>query len=144
MASQIPIQVIGFIGLLGVASHWGYFMHGEFHLAGPALVKTFTVSTLLLFLYLSLIAHSSFIEAAKATILVNSVYLGSLWTSLLVYRGLFHRLCSFPGPPLAKFSKLWYLSQVSNLGERFRSHFSVRFTVEHVVNLTQRLVQTPP
>jgi hypothetical protein len=34
---------------------------------------------------------------------------------MLIYRAFFHRLGSFPGPPLAKLSKFWHVAQLGKL-----------------------------
>ncbi|KAF2466583.1 cytochrome P450 [Lindgomyces ingoldianus] len=51
-------------------------------------------------------------QALAVSGLTATVYFAALLTSILLYRGLFHRLRKFPGPFLARFSKFYSLSLV--------------------------------
>lgn len=46
-----------------------------------------------------------------STILTSAFFIG-LWGSMTVYRVLFHRLRTFPGPFGARVSKLWHVAQL--------------------------------
>lgn len=111
-----PFRLFQLAALLGLTSHWAYFMHGEFHLAGLSIITAYLGLSLLLFVYLLEIDHYTPFDATATTFLVTSSYICALCTSVLLYRGFFHRLRHFPGPFVAKFSKLWYMSQLTNLG----------------------------
>lgn len=52
------------------------------------------------------------IQALLEASLISACYLSSLFTSILVYRLSFHRLGTFPGPVLARSSKLWHAWKV--------------------------------
>ena len=115
MVSTSPVQLLYVAALLGLTSHWTYFMHGEFHRAGPNLVLAFLTLFLLLVLYLVQIDHYTLSKATATTSLAATAYLSALCTSVLIYRGFFHRLRRFNGPYWAKFSKLWHMSQLTRL-----------------------------
>ncbi|EXJ71388.1 uncharacterized protein A1O5_05195 [Cladophialophora psammophila CBS 110553] len=94
--------------VLGVLLHLGYFIHGEHHMLAyryfQALLALPVVATL------ALVRHGVQPVAALGLVaaLTGTLLLG-LFTSMAVYRGFFHPLGSFPGPLLAKYSKLWHL-----------------------------------
>ena len=52
--------------------------------------------------------------AAISALQIIATYLGTLFFSTSVYRLLFHRLRHFPGPFLAKLTKLYHASQIRN------------------------------
>lgn len=93
---------------LGIATHHFYFIRGEHHIQALLFLK-------LLFLLPSLSTATliqlwglSLANATALTAWITAVYICSLWTSMFIYRGLFHRLRHFPGPPLAKFTKFYH------------------------------------
>lgn len=60
--------------------------------------------------WISLIVFSNalFLEALAEASLISCCYVSSLFASMAVYRLFFHRLCGFPGPLLARTTKLWH------------------------------------
>lgn len=94
--------------VLGLLSHWAYFIHGEHHMQAPIYGSLFLVSIPLMYLvelYFSGYRSFQIIKLFTETI---SPYLLSLFLSIIVYRLFFHRLREFPGPLGARVSKLWH------------------------------------
>jgi tryprostatin B 6-hydroxylase len=96
--------------IIGVLSHLFIFIRGEWHLQAPTLVK----------FYLSLVLVSAFagyrLEADTgmtftAISLIGGSYAAALFTSIAIYRKLFHRLHNFPGPWAAGLTKFWHVWQ---------------------------------
>jgi tryprostatin B 6-hydroxylase len=103
----------------GALSHWTYFMHGEHHVQAPTLVRL-----ALLIPVLALISAWQFtdlwlLQAAKYTALAVISYFTALWTSIIVYRVLFHRLRSFPGPFMFSVSKLWHVYKLAPSSDNY-------------------------
>jgi tryprostatin B 6-hydroxylase len=98
---------------IGVSSHLFYFIRGEHHDHGPLLAALVPLTWITV--YLSFARTSTFLEAAKeATALLSSYGIG-LFSSMIIYRLLFHRLRAIPGPTLAKVTKFWHSTKLSNL-----------------------------
>ncbi len=125
----------------GVLSHLLYFIRGEHHKNALFLfilsIWLPPLSSLVLVQFL----ESSFSHAAQLTASFTAAYLGALWTSMIIYRAFFHRLNHFPGPPLAKTSKLYHcfkLSKMDNFRKLTRWHEEygdfVRIGTQSIVN----------
>ncbi|OAG38665.1 hypothetical protein AYO21_07171 [Fonsecaea monophora] len=104
--------------VLGVLLHLGYFIHGEHHMLAlryfQALLALPAVATL------ALVRHGMQpVAALGLTAALTITLLLGLFTSMAVYRGFFHRLRSFPGPSLAKYSKLWHFGLVTRSVRNF-------------------------
>lgn len=93
----------------GFLAHKLVFIHGEWHLKGPAVVIIhFLLGSLVYVTEISKGFEARQDGVLRATILVIC-YLSSLFLSISIYRLFFHRLRSFPGPRLAALSKLWHV-----------------------------------
>lgn len=94
--------------ILGITSHLLYFRHGEHHMQALIIFWIFVAA------YLALIVDEYFIYAKDIALALHNAswisfgYAAGLWTSMSIYRIFFHRLRSFPGPPLAKITKFWH------------------------------------
>ena len=99
-----------FVALLGIASHLGFFIHGEHHLQAPSIFRAYLaiIATLLLALSSS---STTYHEAGMATILIVASYSTALFLSMIIYRTVFHRLHSIPGPFMAKVTKFWNVAK---------------------------------
>lgn len=98
----------------GVLSHLLYFIRGEHHKQVVRLAQLFFLIPTALFVLLLRVGKCNITEASLTTFTLAASYLFSLWTSMLIYRAFFHRLGSFPGPPLAKLTKFWQIIQLGN------------------------------
>ena len=97
---------------LGVAIHYAVFNRGEWHIKAPHVLSAHLLLSVIIF-GLQLSAPSKTIaNACFDTCCICSGYLGAILASVATYRAFFHRLRGFPGPPIAKISKLWHVYQV--------------------------------
>lgn len=96
------------LGILGLASHLLYFIHGEHHVQALRILKLCLLLPSLSLIGLTQLGGRQFSEAAAWTAWLTCAYVGALWTSMVVYRVFFHRLGGFPGPRLAKASKFYH------------------------------------
>ena len=104
-----PLQVSAYAGAAGALSHWTYFMHGEHHVQAPTLFRLALLLPVLAFVGTWQLTNLGLLQAANLTALAVLSYFTSLWTSIIVYRVVFHRLRKFPGPFMFSASKLWHV-----------------------------------
>jgi tryprostatin B 6-hydroxylase len=97
---------------LGVVSHLTYFIHGEHHNSAPTLAVLCGIVPVLLYIGQVFYMDTQISQAARNTATIYISYFAGLWTSIIIYRVFFHRLNGFPGPFMAKVSKLWHVYQV--------------------------------
>lgn len=97
-------------GAAGVLCHHLIFIHGEWHMYTKSLMRVFVFSFLVIAVFKAECQSLSFASALTASGEICSIYLSSLFASIIVYRTMFHALRQFPGPPLAKVSKFWHVA----------------------------------
>ena len=95
----------------GVASHLLIFIDGEYHMQAPTIFFN-SVLTVLSVVLVQGWKKGDIWFGAKLGILLGLAYGLSLFMSIVLYRLCFHRLCKFPGPVLAKISKLWHVARL--------------------------------
>lgn len=95
--------------LLGVSSHLTYFKHGELHLQSPSLALVAVSSPVILFLWLNYRLHFPFQVSVSATASLFASFYAALFSSIVIYRVVFHPLCRFPGQRQAKVSKFYHM-----------------------------------
>lgn len=96
----------------GLLSHWFYFINGEHHVSAPKLAHLAIVVPASILISLWKLFHFTPFQATNLTAQAVFFYYSSLWTSIIVYRVCFHRLRAFPGPIMAKASKLWHVAKL--------------------------------
>ncbi|TLD07921.1 hypothetical protein PspLS_12176 [Pyricularia sp. CBS 133598] len=112
--SAIPLSVYCLAAAtFGLASHLTYWIHG--HRVRHA-TWTFLCHLAALFIlgWKLTKAQGNLNSGLFATAAIFLSYLGSLFTSIAVYRVFFHRLANFPGPFAAKITKLYGLYAARN------------------------------
>ncbi|OJI80896.1 hypothetical protein ASPTUDRAFT_789965 [Aspergillus tubingensis CBS 134.48] len=100
--------------LAGVLSHLTYFQRGEHQLYGTTYTQVFGVLYATAVAYLHVSWGTAWREALVTVSLHAASYLLGTFSSLLLYRLVFHPLGSFPGPWLARISDFWLVSQMKN------------------------------
>ena len=99
-----------FAGAAGVVSHLLIFIRGEWHLQATNLLKLYSLMYLLITIFEVGYLELAWFQAILASSMFCGVYALCLFSSMAVYRTLFHRLRRFPGPVLARVSKLWHVA----------------------------------
>ncbi|KAL4778237.1 Tryprostatin B 6-hydroxylase [Aspergillus varians] len=91
----------------GVVSHQTYFRRGEHHLYPLRHLQWYTLAIIISTLAVSLGSGVSFYQSAKVVGGWTVTYFAGLYSSLVLYRALFHPLREIPGPYGARISSLW-------------------------------------
>lgn len=114
----------------GIAIHHGLFIYGEWHNQAPKIFSCYAIifgciTTSELFVYKSHII-SRLVSGLFAT---SFCHVFSLITSILLYRGFFHRLnkAKFPGPWWARYTKI---------GQIWENRHSKNYLYLHGLNQT--------
>jgi hypothetical protein len=117
----MTLEVAALVGTtLGVASHLGYFIHGEHHMQTTKIAAFFIVAPVVLFITLSkYVEGGSYVEAGKTTAVATGSYFTALSTSILIYRAFFHPLRNFPGPFSAKLSKVTHVLRIAKSSKNY-------------------------
>ncbi|KAF8851331.1 averantin oxidoreductase [Acephala macrosclerotiorum] len=109
--TETPAKVGAFF--IGVALHLFVFRTGEWDLATTKIIvssATIQAASVLGLVYFGPLEYNPPFFAVKTVSTLSGCLLTGLTISILVYRGLFHRLGRFPGPYLARFSNLYATS----------------------------------
>ena len=104
--------MLAFPVIAGFASHILYFIRGEHHMNASLIFYAYIIIAIAIFVSQLQTGDQCFRSAVQNSLLYISAYSLALFTSISIYRVCFHRLRSFPGPFLARFSKLWHVYHV--------------------------------
>ena len=107
-------QYLCFAAIAGVSTHLAYFIRGEHHLQAPSLFGLSVLAPIALMMAQIRLSHTGIHRAFWNTSTIMTVYLCALFGSMVVYRLFFHRLNGFPGPWMARTTKLWHCMKVLN------------------------------
>lgn len=97
--------------LSGILAHALYFIHGEHHLHPLAPVKAYGCLILTITAYGAFLGDGKIVSSFSTAIYTLSLHQLGLFSSIVIYRLFFHRLCRFPGPVAARISMGWLLWQ---------------------------------
>ena len=97
-------------GIAGLLSHRLLFVSGEWHLRATGLLRFYLLSYATITLYEVYMRHLGWRLGFASSSMICGVYALCLWGSMIVYRLFFHPLRDFPGPVLARVSKLWHVA----------------------------------
>lgn len=111
LMSPSRVDVFGLAVLTGLTMHHGFFIHGEWHLHAPAIVLGHTLVFTCLLLGSFYCGKSDINTFDQYSTVISIGYCTALFTSMAVYRLIFHRLtrAGFPGPICARVTKLWHV-----------------------------------
>jgi cytochrome P450 family 628 len=117
----VTLDVVGLVGAaLGIASHLGYFIHGEHHMQATKITAFFILAPVALFFTVSrYVEDNSYVEAGKIAAVGTASYFTALSTSILIYRVFFHPLRNFPGPFTAKLSKITHVLRIAKSSKNY-------------------------
>jgi len=111
---QRPVTVLATLSAgIGILSHLRYFIRGEHHTESWILFLVTLFTPLVIFASQVLYMDVVIIDAAWTTSIMFWSFFGGLFTSIITYRLLFHRLNKFPGPFMARISKLYHMYMVT-------------------------------
>lgn len=97
--------------LLAVAFHHLVFRKGEWHLKAPSLFGAWLMSFPLLFIGELVLSGQNLVSSAYLAFLTVGCFSIAMSGSIIIYRLFFHRLGGFPGPTMARVTKLWHSFQ---------------------------------
>jgi hypothetical protein len=114
--------------ITGLLAHNLIFIRGEWHRQASELCALSFALPLVLWALES--RHNNFLtlEALQHVFSVTSSFFAGLFISIVVYRLMFHPLRKYPGPFLARITKLWHFYHCRNtqnhlLMERLRKRY---------------------
>lgn len=105
-------QKVCLSAFLGVLSHLGIFIHDEHHLHSATVMNVYLVLFVMTYCAETLWVPDAFWKAQLNASIIVSTYGVALFCSILIYRLFFHSLRKFPGPNMAKVSKLWNVLKI--------------------------------
>ncbi|KAF4628189.1 hypothetical protein G7Y89_g9962 [Cudoniella acicularis] len=111
---SLPLSYNLLAAAIGIASHLAYFNRGEHHLYGTLYLQLFILSFTTSLSLLTFLLHEPFTQALAKTASLTTFYLLGLYTSLLLYRIIFHPLNKFPGPFGARISNFWFSAHLKD------------------------------
>lgn len=116
------IHWAGAAGLAGGTSHLAFFIRGEWDGASSTLAPYYMEIEVVVLAIISRQWGLAPWTVLSRFFALNFGYFLGLFGSIIICRAFFHPLRSFPGPPLAKLSTLWSISETV---PDFRFHVTV-------------------
>ncbi|RJE20916.1 Cytochrome p450 [Aspergillus sclerotialis] len=100
--------VLAVAGISGISAHIFLYRHGEWDLTAPK-IFIFYLTLLLGAVIVDHLELTGLENTTQRHLAVRSVgcHILAIYSSMLIYRALFHRLCKFPGPFLARLSNFY-------------------------------------
>ena len=99
-------------GLSGVSAHQLLYRHGEWDLKGVNMIIGYITLTLVLIAiqYSSILPPVEILHQPNWALGIVIYHIMGVYTSISLYRAVFHRLNRFPGPFLARLSNFYVTS----------------------------------
>ena len=118
---EVNIGLLALVSsVLGVISHLTWFIRGEHLLLAAryflAAIYGPPLASVALVYYLDF----SITRALLTVAVCSFCFLAGLYSSIAIYRGFFHPLRAFPGPPEARWTQFWHVSKVIKNIDNFR------------------------
>lgn len=98
--------------LVGVAFHHGYTRHQEVDFRAWRIITILHLSSFTLWYYYTQFLGQTSRTAVQNVSIACTAFIAATICSMLLYRGLFHRLRHIPGPILARLSSFYILTRV--------------------------------
>ena len=107
----VPSSALGLIvpAVLGVLSHLGIFMNGEWHIQAPTVFKCHIAVFVSMVFGGVALGDASLFASVWTTATAMTIYISAVLTSMTIYRIFFHRLRHYPGPRMAGITKFWHV-----------------------------------
>ena len=115
---MVPLFKLVLAAAAGLLSHTTIFIHGEWHMQAPLLLRVYIGLAIATCIVESVSDSETPIKGVGRGFIIIIVYVTSLLTSLTLYRALFHRLSKFPGPSWAGISKFWHVARCIQTGSQ--------------------------
>ncbi|KND87186.1 Tryprostatin B 6-hydroxylase [Tolypocladium ophioglossoides CBS 100239] len=107
-------QQVGVAALIGLTSHWTYFIHGEHDLAAAKIAGAHIVAAIFI-AYLKRQYESLTIrQAAVECLAIDAAYAAALFSSILFFRLFCSPLRHVPGPLHLRFTKLTHMLDIAH------------------------------
>lgn len=100
---------LGFAAVAGIASHNIVFIHGEWHMQAPKVLCIYLFIAATIFIEEFCFGGDKAGRSLGEALQIIGTYGLSLFTSMVIYRIMFHRLRKFSGPSGAAISKFWHV-----------------------------------
>ncbi|KAI5784457.1 cytochrome P450 [Pyronema domesticum] len=112
-------QLASGAAILGVLSHWTYFIHDERDRQAWEYLLTLIGTPPVLVSLVHFSGGKTIGDAGYIIAVATGSFLVALYGSIIVYRLWFHPLRKFPGPPMARLTKVYYAYKYSQSKGRY-------------------------
>ena len=111
--------------MAGLTSHWTFFVHGEHDLAAANIARLYILALMLIPLMTYILKDISVRQALKESVVIDTVYFVTLFSSITTFRLFVSPLRRIPGPFILRLTKLthvWEMAQYQNCQILHRYH----------------------
>lgn len=130
--------------LTALAAHWGYFVHGELDLQAASIARVHFLAALLLPCLKYQVQALSMTEAVWKSFILDTVYMITLFTSIIIYRVFVSPLRNVPGPLAMRISKLVHVwDNVDSTRPNFKMLHKLREQYGDVVRTGECVLSVP-